>query len=353
MYKVVSTVPRARFNKYGVDFPTGYEVFYLDYPLTDDEFIKACNNADFLFVMATHEVNRNVIINTPSLSLLHVEGVGFDKVDIEAAKEVGLPVCNNRAVNNNSVAEHTIGLIIAGLRRIPLADSQLKRISLADRELVTRDYTDVQVEFRMQGVRELSARHVGLIGMGAIGKETARLLAAFGCRISYYDNYRMSPEDENSLNVSFMKLEELLQECDVISLHVPVLPETINMLGARELALMKPTAMLINTSRGEVVDQKALAKVLENGKIYGAAIDTLSPEPPPRGHPLLNLSTEAANRLIITPHIAGTTDEAFTRMLKWSIANMQRVIDGLPLNNVVNGIQKARSTINTHTKQAI
>ena len=147
-----------------------------------------------------------------------------------------------------------------------------------------------------------------------------------------------------------MQLEELLQECDVISLHVPVLPDTINMIGARQLALMKQTALLINTSRGEVVDQEALAEALENGQIYGAAIDTLSPEPPPRGHPLLNLSTEAAARLILTPHIAGTTDEAFTRMLKWSVDNIQRVIDGLPPNNVVNGIQKARGNITTLTQ---
>lgn len=353
MYKVVTTVPRARFNKYGVDFPAGSEVIYLDYPLPDDELIEACKNADFLFVGSTHEVNRNVLINTPSIRLLHVEGVGFDKIDTVAAKEMGLPVCNNRAVNNNSVAEHTIGLIIDGLRRISLADSQLKRISLADSDLKTRDYTDVQVEFRMQGVHELSARHVGLIGMGAIGRETARMLSVFGCRVSYYDAFRLPPEAEIRLNVSYMGFEELLRECDVISLHVPVLPDTINMIGAKQLALMQKTALLINTSRGEVLDQEALAHALEKGEIYGAAIDTISPEPPHRGHPLLNLSTEAAARLIITPHIAGTTDEAFNRMLKWSIANMQRVVDGLPPNNVVNGVEKARGNIAVLTQQAI
>ncbi len=337
MCKVVSTVPRARFERYGVDFPSDWEVINLDYPLTDRELIKACDGADFLFVGSTHEISRNVIATSHTLRMLHVEGVGYDKVDTVAATEFGLPVCHNRAVNNGSVAEHTVGLMISGLRRIALADSQLK----------TRDYAEVQSEFRKQGVRELSSLHVGLIGMGAIGQETARMLKPFGCKISYYDAYRPSAEREIELNVSYIELAELVQECDVISLHVPLLPNTLNMIGARELAMMKRTVLLINTSRGEVVDQKALAEALESGQIYGAAIDTLSPEPPPKNHPLLNLTNEAAVSLILTPHIAGTTNEAFTRMLKWAIANMQRVMDGELPTNVVNGVRCARNPVVT------
>lgn len=329
MCKVVSTVPRSRFELYGVAFPSEWEILYLSYPYTDEELINACCDSDFLFIDSTHEVSRNVIANCPSLRLLHVEGVGYDKVDIKAATEFQLPICNNRAVNSASVAEHTVGLMITGLRRLVLADSQLKRM----------DYAEVQADFRKKGVFELSSRHIGLIGMGAIGQETARILAAFGCKLSYYDANRQSPENELLLKVSFIQFEELLQECDVISLHVPLLSNTKNLIGAQELAMMKNTALLINTSRGEVVDQMALAEALENGKIYGAAVDTLSPEPPPRDHPLLTLSNEASDRLILTPHIAGTTNEAFTRMLKWSIANMQRVIVGAQPNNVVNGVE--------------
>lgn len=336
MCKVVSTVPRERFKRYEVDFPSGWEVTYLNYPLSDEEFIKACDGADFLFVMSTHEVSRNVIANSPSLRMLHVEGVGYDKVDFVAATEFGLPVCNNRAVNNVSVAEHTVGLIISGLRRFALADHQLKR----------RDFLEVQSEFRRQGVRELFSRHIGLIGMGAIGQEVARMLAVFGCRISYYDLYRPTSEHEQELNISYLELDKLLQECEIISLHVPALPETINMIGARELASMKRTALLINTSRGELVNQVALAEALENGEIYGAAIDTVSPEPPPRDHPLLTLSSEAAARLILTPHVAGTTDEAFTRMLTWAISNMQDALDGALPKNIVNGVKSVRKMVN-------
>lgn len=335
MYKVVSTVPKWRFELYKVNFPQDWEVLYLNFPYTDEELISACTGADFLFVASDHRVCRNVIKNSPSLKMLHVEGVGYDKVDIEAAKEYGLPVCNNRAVNNNSVAEHTVGLIIAGLRRIPLSDIQLKE----------RDYLEVQTEFRTQGVHELAAMNVGVVGMGAIGQEVVRMLTPFGCKINYYDAYRLSPQREGELNISYLEFDKLLETCDIVSLHVPALHNTINMVGEKELNMMKSTALLVNTSRGEVIDQVALAKALEDGKIYGAALDTISTEPAPRSHPLLVLSEKAAARLILTPHIAGTTAEAFTRMLKWAITNMELVLNGYQPKNVVNGIQSKCSTV--------
>lgn len=332
MIKVVSTVPRQRFTKYGIEFPTGWDVQYVDYPVEDQLLVKACRGADFLFVQSVHVVNKYVIENCPSLRFIHVEGVAFDKVDVDAAAQAGLPVCNNRAVNNKSVAEHAVGLIIAGLRRM----------ALADREIKAGNFAECQSTLRSQGVKELSSQHIGIVGMGAIGQETAYLLSAFGCKISYYDAFRPSPEREAALKISYLPLEELIRQCDVISLHVPVLPETVNMIGARELAMMKKNALVINTSRGEVLDQKALAAALENGQISGAAIDTLSPEPPPDDHPLLNLSRAVAERILITPHIAGTTDEAFKRMLQWAIANMRGVAKGEDPVNVVNGLKKAR-----------
>jgi len=333
MCKVVSTVPKSRFETYGVAIPEEWNVLFIESTVSDDEKIMACKDADFLFVGSTHEVSAEVIKNSKSLRMIHVEGVGFNKVDYETAKQEGIPVCNNRASNNSAVAEHTVGLIIAALRRIPLGN----------KELYVRDYSEVQGEFRRQGIHELSAMHIGVIGMGAIGQETARMLSVFGCKISYYDAYRPSPEREKELGIEFMELDEIIKTCDVISLHVPVLPSTEGMIGKDQLKMMKKSAVLVNTSRGELVDQDALVDALESGEILCAAVDTVTPEPPAKDHPLLNMSKEASARFIISPHIAGTTVEAFTRMLQWAIADFQKVLDGEMPNNIVNGVNKLKS----------
>lgn len=189
-----------------------------------------------------------------------------------------------------------------------------------------------------QGEHEIKGQHIGIIGIGAIGREVALKLKNWGCKISYYDVFRPSEEVEKSLNVSYLPLEEIISDCDIISVHVPVLPSTINMLSYEQFKNMKKNALVINTSRGEIIDQMALADALENGLIYGAALDTISPEPVPAFHPLLNLSPKAKKRLTLTPHIGGTTDEAFIRMLTGAIANIKRVIAGEKPINIVNGI---------------
>jgi len=334
MIKVVSTVPKSRFEIFKVELPVEWEVVFTGYPVSDTDLIAACQKADFLLVGSVHVVSKAVIAACPSLRLIHTEGVGFDKVDVQAAKELGLPVCNNRAVNNGAVAEHTIGLILTAL----------KRIVYADREIKARDFASVQTQLRSEGLHELKYQHVGLVGCGAIGQEVARMLSVFGCKVSYYDAYRLAAEREKELNISYLPLEDLLSQCDIISLHAPVLPDTINMISERTLALMKDTAILINTSRGELVDQAALVAALENGKLQAFAIDTLTPEPPTKDHPFLTLSAQANDRFIITPHVAGTTAEAFTRMLQWVIADFQDVIAGKLPGRICNGVSQLRKS---------
>lgn len=332
MTKVVSTVPKSRFELFHVDIPSDWEVAFVGYPLPDEDLIAACQGADFLLVGSVHVVSKAVIDASPSLRLIHTEGVGFDKVDVQAAKEIGLPVCNNRAVNNGAVAEHTIGLIMAAL----------KRIVYADREIKARDFASIQVQLRTEGIHELKYQHVGLIGCGAIGQEVARMLTIFGCKVSYYDAYRPSADREKELNISYLTLEDLLGQCDIISLHAPVLPDTINMINASTISLMKDGAILINTSRGELIDQPAAVAALEGGKLGILAIDTLAPEPPAKDHPFLTLSPQASDRFIITPHVAGTTAEAFTRMLQWVVADFQDVLEGKLPGRVCNGVKQLR-----------
>jgi phosphoglycerate dehydrogenase-like enzyme len=330
--KIVSTVPRSRFELFKVEIPDQWEVDFVDYPLPEEALIEALRDADFLLVGSVHHVSSAVIHAAPSLKMIHTEGVGFDKVDVEAARAVGLPVCNNRAVNNVSVAEHTIGLILAALKRMVYSDREIKR----------GDFTAVQTQLRTEGIHELRHQHVGLVGCGAIGQEVARMLGVFGCKVSYFDTYRPSPERERALNISYLELDDLLAQCDIVSLHVPVLPDTVNIINARALGLMKDHAILVNTSRGELIDQPAAASALESGRLGALAIDTLAPEPPAEDHPFLTLTPDAADRLIITPHVAGTTAEAFTRMLQWVIADFQEILAGRLPDRVCNGVTELR-----------
>jgi phosphoglycerate dehydrogenase-like enzyme len=170
----------------------------------------------------------------------------------------------------------------------------------------------------------------------------ARVTKLLGASVIYYDVKRPSADEEQALEVQYKPLHELLASCGAVSLHAPLTPTTRGLMGAAELARMPRGAYLVNTARGELIEPRALAEALESGHIAGAALDTLAPEPPPDNHPLLNLSPAARERLLLTPHIAGTTQGAFHRMLTGALNNLQTVAAGGPPRHVVNGIFKAR-----------
>ena len=332
---VVTTVDKRHFEQYNMYFPESWEVRHVDWTISDDSLIEACKGADFLFVFPTQRVSRYVIENSPSLRYIQCEGVAFDKIDLQAADECEIPVCNNKGANALSVAEFTVGMMI----------TMQRRLLPTDREIKAGNFLQCQTAYRARGVKELRSAHVGIIGLGDIGRNVARMLKPFNCRkISYTDIVHPGEAVEKELNVSALSFEELIKHCDIITMHVPVTPETINMISDKEIEMMRPDAMIINTARGEVLDQHAVARALEAGRIYGAGTDVLSPEPPPADHPLLNLSPAAADRMYITPHVAGTTDESFEEMIRRSIINMQNVLDGKPLNCVVNNIINPRNT---------
>jgi len=326
MPTVVSSVPRQRYDRFGIHFPIDWEVRFLVAPYTDEEMIRACEGADYLFTMSAHPVTENAIREMPSIKLIQVEGVGYEKVHMEAANAAGITVCNNRGVNSGAVAEHTIALFLVGLRRISAGDAQIRSEGYA----ITRN------RFMVEGYHELASRNVGLIGFGDIGKEVAARLKGWGCEICYFDVVKAAVEIEEEYGVNYLELNALLAGSDIVSLHVPALPSTLHIIAAPQLKKMKKTALLVNTARGELVDSMALVKALEAGEIYAAALDTFETEPMPAGHPLLNLSAEAAKRLTLTPHIAGITDEAFARMVKNSILNMQKVEWGESPDNIVS-----------------
>lgn len=292
----------------------------------DSEAIEATGDADAIVADAVSPVSAKLMDAFPSLKLVHSEGVAYNVIDVAAARERGITVCNNAGVNAGAVAEQAILLMLACLRHVVEGDAAVRsgnQIKMKERLMV-------------EGIRELGDCTVGLVGIGAIASETAKRLHAFGCDIAYWNRTRRSAEREAELGVRYLPLDELARTCDIVSIHVPVTPETENMVDAAFLDSMKRDAILINTARGEIVDQEALAHALENGIIGAAGLDTLSPEPVPADHPLALLEGDGANRLVMSPHIGGVTEGMFRRAWVNIWDNIARIAKGEEPCNIVS-----------------
>lgn len=317
-----------RFNKYLPDLPIVDEVetIVVGRGTPDDEIVKAAGDVDFIAADAVSPVSAQLMDAFPSLKLIHSEGVAFNAIDVPAARERGIVVCNNAGVNAGAVAEQAVLLMLGCLRHVVEGDAAVRsgqQIKMKERLMV-------------QGIRELGDCSVGLVGLGAIARETAKRLHAFGCDVAYWNHRRRTPEQEAELGVRYLPLDELARTCDIVSVHVPVTPETENMVDAAFLASMKDDAILINTARGEIVDQVALADALQNGGIGAAGLDTLSPEPVPADHPLAVLQGNAANRLVLSPHIGGVTEGMFRRAWTTVWNNIAAIAAGDQPINIVS-----------------
>jgi phosphoglycerate dehydrogenase-like enzyme len=249
--------------------------------------------------------------SAPNLKLVQLLSAGYDRCDIEAARRAGVPICNNGGANSTAVSEHAILLMLAVARRIVW-----QHTNVAAGRWRGNNVDDVKLY-------ELKGRTLGIVGLGTIGKKTARLAKAFGMDVQYYDTLRLTEDQADTLGVRFSLFEEVLRTSDIVSLHVPLTKETKHMIGADQLKMMKPTAYLVNTCRGPVVDEKALIEALGNGTIAGAGLDVFDQEPPPPNNPLF-----ALQNVILTAHFAGPTwDNQFTRFRN-AFDNCQRVIRG-------------------------
>ncbi len=329
--KTIIFVNPKRVNKYKklCDVPEGMELVYFDQNVSDDEVLSAAGDADFIFADVIKSISAQLIEAMPNLKLIHSEGVGYNRIDVGAAKKANVFVCNNPGVNSGAVAEQVILLMLALLRDLIDGDQKVR----------TGHQINAKENKILNGIVELHDCHIGMIGFGAIAKETAKRLSAFGCQMSYYCPTKKSGDIEAEYGVDYLPMEELISACDIISLHMPVTPETTNMINEAFLSKMKKSALLINTARGELVDQDALKAALINNEIAGAGLDTLTPEPVTLENPLLNLPEEAAARVVFSPHIGGTTEGAFLKMHRGVWGNIQRVIDGEKPINIVKELE--------------
>jgi len=268
--------------------------------------------ADAVLVRLPVRMTRELIAHAPRLRVIGVEGAGFDHVDVAAATEAGIPVVNNVGVGATPVAEHAIGLMLALARRITRGHAGLRHEGWASREALLGPEMGT----------ELSGKTVGIIGLGAIGRQVARMcVAAFESRILAYDPLL----DDGLFHAMRIdrrrRLRDLLPEADFVTLHTPLNDQTRHVIGASELGLMKPTAFLINCSRGAVVDESALYAALREGRIAGAGIDVFDPEPPASTNPLFGLPN-----VIVTPHIAGVSQETTRRLSLAAGEQVMRVL---------------------------
>lgn len=265
-------------------------------PLTVYELVDMIPGIDG-YIAGLDAINREVILATDRLKVIARYGVGVDAVDLEAAKEMGIVVTNTPGANSVSVAELTIGLMISLARKIPFAAQTTKSGEW----------------LRLRGLL-LQGKVVGLLGFGAIGRRVAKLLKGFDCKVLAYDPIA----DDNlasRLSVELLPHDDVIRQADFLSLHCPLSEETEGMVDAAFVKQMKDGAYLINTARGELVDEKALYEALQSGKLQGAALDVFAVQPPDADHPLL-----ALQQVIATPHMGSHTDGAMNAM-GWQALN--------------------------------
>ncbi len=328
--KIAFMTSRTRCEKFSDPsmIPEGAELVFFDQGYTAEEVIARAGDAEFAVIDAVLPFTAEMIAGMPNLKMIHSEGVGYAAIDIEAAKARGIPVCNNQGVNAPQVAEHTVMLILTVLRRFAEGEAAVR----AGRQM------EMKLRVMADGMDDLIGKRVGLIGFGAIGKELARRLQPFGCRLFYTDPVRAPEETEAQYGIAYLTQEELLRTCDIITLHVPLTPGTTNLINRETLSMMKPCAVVVNCARGAVVNTADLAEAIRNGTIYGCALDVMDPEPFCPDDPILTLPEPWRWRVAVSPHIAGNTINTFYASYDGVWGDIGRVLRGERPRNIVNGL---------------
>jgi phosphoglycerate dehydrogenase-like enzyme len=242
------------------------------------------------------------------LKLVQLMSAGYDRFNIEGARAARLPVADNGGANAIAVAEHAIMLMLSALKHVHALDASVRAGRW--RGSVGRVY-------------ELYGSTVGIVGMGRIGREVAKRLSGWEANLIYYDPIQLEPDVEKRLNVRYLELDQLLRAADAVTVHVPLNARTRNLIDAESLSLMKPSAVLVNTARGGLVDEDALAVSLRDRQLLGAGLDVFSQEPIATDNPLLEF-----HNVVLTPHSAGPTWQSFPRRFANCFANIERVQQG-------------------------
>jgi phosphoglycerate dehydrogenase-like enzyme len=307
--KILVVSPSAEVSEIAREMaPKGFETLVVG----DSQFASSLNGAEYLVCYPHLPLSDGFYQATPKLRLVQLLSAGYDNVDLEAARRAKVPVSNNGGANAISVSEHAMMLMLTVARKVVWQHASVSGGRWRGNGPAPRMY-------------ELHDKTLGIIGFGTIGKKVARLAQPFGMRVQYFDIARLSEGEADRHNVKFRLLRELMRTSDVVSLHVPLNDSTRHMIGREELELMKPTAIIVNTSRGPVIDEVALHAHLAAGKIFGAGLDVFDQEPPPSNNPLF-----ALDNVVLTAHFAGPTWDNHVARFRNAFDNVQRVARGEP-----------------------
>jgi phosphoglycerate dehydrogenase-like enzyme len=281
-----------------------------------DDVRRVASEADVL-VVATTRVDAALLDAAPRLRHVQHQGVGYDNIDVAACAARGVTVALTPEGTTTGVAEHVFLLILALYKNLREAEGKLRAGGWPVWELRARSF-------------EIAGKTLGLVGFGRIGRAVAQRARAFEARVVYYDPFRADRETERELGVEHRELDDLLREADIVSVHVPLSSDTKHLIGERALRLMKPSAILLNTARGPLVDERALHRALTEGWIAGAGLDVFEQEPADPQNLLLRLEN-----VVVTPHISAGTIDAFRTKMRAVAANVARVAAGEAPNNQV------------------
>jgi D-3-phosphoglycerate dehydrogenase len=279
-----------------------------------EQVIAACADADVLLASTRESFTRDVLERLPTIKVLSRYGVGLDNVDLDAAAELGIVVTHYPAYCSPEVADHALSLILALNRRIVWLDRELKAGAWLRHGRATGEILHTRIE-------PLREQTLGIIGFGRIGRLVAERARVFGLTLLVHDPY-VDPAGIPDY-VTLVELNDLLARSDIVTLHCPLTPETRGMINAERLSLMKPTAYLVNTARGPIIDLEALATVLEAGGIAGAGLDVVDPEPLPADSPLYSMSN-----VILTPHSAYYSERSVDIVRRQTLLQALRVLRG-------------------------
>ncbi len=294
------------------------EAYDEDPPMDRRSLLDSVEDKEGLLCTITDSIDEEVLERAPGLRVIANNGVGFNHIDVEAATRRGIPVTNTPGVLTDATADLAFALILATARRVVEGDR-------ATREGRFKYWAPLHFLGR-----EVSGKTLGIVGLGRIGKAVARRAAGFDMKVVYYSQTRREPSEEQKLNVSYMPLEELLREADFVTVHVPLVPSTRHLISSRELEMMKPSACLINTARGPVVDERALVQALRDGRIWAAGLDVYEDEP------RLSPGLAEFENVVLLPHMGSATVETRTRMALMAAENLLAALRGDVPPNCVN-----------------
>jgi phosphoglycerate dehydrogenase-like enzyme len=306
--------PEADFQRAAALPPASLQVVYR--ASSDPDVLALMKQARALMIPAVGPKLPPALFEGTTVKFVQVTGAGLDRLDLLALKHLGIRVANVPGGSNTAVAEYVV----------TTASVLLRRFSWADAEIRAANYSAFRSRMIADNLPGLDGLQVGIVGLGVIGAAVAQAFHQRGCKICYYDPAPRDLPATRSLGAKALPLEELLKISDVVTLHIPLLPATQSLIGARELAVMKAGSVLIQASRGGIVDEVALADCLKSGHLAGAAIDVYSAEPPAANNPLLALEGEAARKLLFTPHIAGVTRQSAAFLFHSAWRNVERVL---------------------------